>query len=118
MSMMETRDAGGRDHTSGGGRAAPSQQVDDVGQEDQTHDGEEHQHQHVHHVEKRGRGRTVRGEKHTTAADAEDRLRSETFGCLRRETSRPAPPTGNRKQETGSGLVDSLHVAISGCASH
>lgn len=50
--MVETSDAEHRKPTSGAGQrtgAASSQQVDDVGEEDEANDGEEHQHQNVHH---------------------------------------------------------------------
>lgn len=53
LSMMETRDADEETHSSLSSlhRVASSQHVDDVGEEDQAHDGEKHQHQNVHHGE-------------------------------------------------------------------
>lgn len=90
--MVETGDAGQRKPTSGAGQrtgAASSQQVDDVGEEDEADDGEEHQHQNVHHDGdaaggdgRCGRAEDTQGEKkpHTAAGLRRDRQRSAAFG--------------------------------------
>lgn len=72
------------------GRARSSQQVDDVGEEDEAYDGEKHQHQNVHHDGNTVRdGREVWPARRTRSKTAapppvkeigQDRSRSEQIG--------------------------------------
>lgn len=86
--MMETRDAGQERCTSRAGprtgrprvRAGSLQQVDDVGKEDEAHDGEKHQHQNVHHDGNTGRDGRGGSDKDVQPVQniGQDRQRSES----------------------------------------
>lgn len=111
--MVETSDAGQRKPTSGAGQRtadASSQQVDDVGEEDEANDGEEHQHQNVHHDGDAAGGDGRRGhaggkKKPTHSSRAAER--SAKIGRVRAMTRRGGsapllpspPPRAARKQE-------------------
>lgn len=105
--MVETGDAGRRKPTSGAGQrtgAASSQQVDDVGEEDEANDGEEHQHQNVHHDGdaaggdgRCGRAEDTQGKKKTPQQPGseeigKDRLRSGDDEARRGEAAPPPSP--------------------------
>lgn len=111
MSVMETRDAGQERRTSRVGpcdgrlcgRAGSSQQVDDVGKEDEAYDGEKHQHQNVHHdgnTARDGRCGSEKDAQQNSSAVQKDRPRSEAFGGSRREMNQLDPPPW--RSETGS----------------
>lgn len=119
----ETRDAGEEKHTSRARLppraaergASASQQVDDVGEEDEAHDGEKHQHQNVHHDGNTARdGRCRREEDTQQTAQGGDRPRSGSFGGRRRERESagpspmppppPAPPAPRQEAEEDEGF--------------